>query len=36
MFFYLEKLGNGVALCSKVRGNPEMIGKHVMELAGAV
>lgn len=27
---------NGLVLCQKVRGNPGMVGKHVMELAGAV
>jgi len=36
MFFHLEKLGNGLALCPKVRGNPETTGKHVMGLAGAL
>lgn len=34
MFFHLEKLGNDLTLCPKVRGNPEMIRKRVMELAG--
>lgn len=36
MFLRLENFSNGLALCPKVRGNPETIGKHVMELAGAV
>lgn len=32
----LGKNYNGLVLCQKVRGNPGMVGKHVMELAGAV
>lgn len=36
MFFSLGKLGDGIGLCPKVRGNPGTTGKRVTELAGAV
>lgn len=32
----MEKIGNGLALCPNVKGNPEMIGKRVVSLAIAV